>query len=97
MNGRSSQIRNLWVRSCIVWLVLVALAALNLVLAFTPLGGLNLAANLFIAFVMAVISGLFFMGLRSDSALVRLAAGGSLFWVVVLFALTFADYFTRRS
>jgi cytochrome c oxidase subunit IV len=96
MNGRSSQIRSLWVRSGMVWLALVALAALNLALAFAPLGGFNLAANLFIAFVMAVLSGLFLMGLRSDSALVRLTAGGSLFWLIVLFALTFADYFTRR-
>jgi len=38
----------------------------------------------------------YLMGLRGDSALVRVTAGGSLFWLIVMFALTFADYFTRR-
>jgi cytochrome c oxidase subunit 4 len=97
MNGRPSPIRDLWVQSGIVWLALSALAAVNLVLAYAPLGGLNAAANLAIALAMAILSALFFMGLRGDSGLVRLAAAGSLFWLLVLFALTFADYFTRRS
>jgi cytochrome c oxidase subunit IV len=97
MNGQSSQLRSLWVESFIVWLALAGLLALNLVLAYVPLGGLNLAANLATAFVMAIVSVLFFMGLRGDSALIRLTAGGSLFWLAVMFLLTFADYFTRRT
>jgi len=95
MNGRSPAIRSLWVQSGIVWFALIALLALNLVLAFTPLGGLNVAVNLVTAFIMAILSVFFFMGLRGDSALVRLTAGASLFWLVEMFALTFADYFTR--
>jgi cytochrome c oxidase subunit 4 len=97
VNGESSQIRSLWVQSSILWLALIALLALNLVLAYAPLGGLNLGANLGTAFIMAILSVLFFMGLRGDSALVRLTAGASLFWLIVMFALTFADYFTRRG
>jgi cytochrome c oxidase subunit 4 len=95
MNGQRSQIRSLWVESGVAWVALIALLALNMALAFLPLNGLNVAANLFVAFVMAAISGLFLMGLRGDSALVRLVAIGSLFWLVVMFALTFTDYFTR--
>ncbi|MGO8953614.1 MAG: oxidase [Rhodomicrobium sp.] len=95
MNGQSSQIRNLWVQSGVAWFALIALLALNVALAFVPLNGLNVTANLFVAFVMAAISGLFLMGLRGDSALVRLVAIASLFWLAIMFALTFTDYFTR--
>jgi cytochrome c oxidase subunit 4 len=73
------------------------LLVLNLVLAYAPLGGLNVAANLAAGFIIAILSVLFFMGLRGGSALVRLTAGASPFWLIVMFALTFADYLTRRA
>jgi caa(3)-type oxidase subunit IV len=38
---------------------------------------------------------LFFMKLRSSSALVRLASLAGLFWLVFMFALTAGDYLTR--
>jgi caa(3)-type oxidase subunit IV len=39
---------------------------------------------------------LFFMKLRSSSALVRLASLAGLFWLVFMFALTAGDYLTRQ-
>jgi cytochrome c oxidase subunit IV len=97
VNGPSSEIRSLWIQSGAVWLALIALLALTLVLAFTPMGGLNVFANLAVAFIMAILSVLFLMGLRGDSALVKLVAVSSLFWLLIMFSLTFTDYFTRQG
>ncbi len=46
---------------------------------------------------MALIGLLFFMGLVRENTLLRLAAAGGFFWLIIMFVLTFSDYFTRAS
>lgn len=53
-------------------------------------------AQLLIAAVMIVLLVPFIMGLRRSSTLLHLLACAGLFWSVFMFALTFADYATRR-
>ncbi len=95
MNGHQPEIRSLWIECGRVWLALIVFAAVSLASAYIPLGGANLAVNLVIAFAMGGLSVFFLMGLRGDSALIHLVALGSLFWLLIMFCLTFTDYFTR--
>ena len=53
--------------------------------------------NLVIAAIMLLLLATFLMNLGRASALLRLIASAGLLWVIFLFALTFADYFSRRS
>lgn len=88
-------LRRLWTRNVGILLVQFALLYLSFSLAFVPLNGYNTAVNVFLAAIMALIGFLFFMGLNRESTLLRLAATGGIFWLIIMFALTFADYFTR--
>lgn len=96
-NGGSPNIRALWLRNGAVWLALLLLLALSVGLAYSPLGGLNLAANLSIAAIMIGVVMFYFMELRRDSPLVRLTALGGVLWLLIMFWLTLNDYFTRLS
>lgn len=88
-------LRRLWTRNVAILLAQFALLYLSFSLAFVPLNGYNTAVNVFLAAIMALIGFLFFMGLNRESTLLRLAATGGAFWLIIMFALTFADYFTR--
>jgi len=95
MNGQSSNVRQLWIRNGSILVVELVLLAISIWAAFIPMNGYNTAANLTIAGVMALIGLLFFMDLIHDTTLLRLAAAAGFFWLIIMFPLTFADYFTR--
>lgn len=98
MNGHNSNtVRQLWIRNGSILLVEFVLLAISITAAFTPMDGYNTAVNMTIAGVMAAIGLLFFMDLIHDTALLRLAAVAGFFWLIIMFPLTFADYFTRAG
>ncbi len=98
MNGHTSQvIRHLWIRNCSILLVEFALLAISITAAFIPMDNYNTAVNMTIAGIMALIGLLFFMDLIHDTVLLRLAAAAGFFWLIIMFPLTFADYFTRAG
>jgi cytochrome c oxidase subunit 4 len=78
------------------WLALVVLLALTTASAFVPLGSANLFISLGIAFAKALIVLLFFMELKTSAALVRVFAAAGFFWLMIMIALTSADY-THRT
>jgi caa(3)-type oxidase subunit IV len=86
----------LWRDAAIVWLVLCLLFALNVGLAFVPLGAGNVAVHLAVAAVMIVLLVAFFMDFKSYSPLLRLAAVAGGFWLLFMFVLTASDYLTRQ-
>ena len=88
-------IRRLFFRNGVILSVEFVLLGMSFAAAFARLNGYNTAVNVFIAALMALIGLLFFMGLLKESTLLRLAAAGGAFWLIIMFALTFADYFTR--
>ncbi len=88
-------LRRLWIRNGTILLAEFVLLAISFAAAFAPLNGYNTAVNVFIAVIMALIGLLFFMSLVRESTLLRLAAAGGVFWLIIMFVLTFADYFTR--
>ena len=91
---RDSSLR-IWLQAGLLWLILLVLFGINAFLAFVPFGAANAAVHLSFAGVMIALLVLFFMDFRKYTALLRLAACASIFWLLFMFALTGADYFTR--
>jgi cytochrome c oxidase subunit 4 len=58
-------------------------------------GKLNVIIALTIAVVKATLVVLYFMHVRYSSRLIWVVFTSALFWLVILFALTFSDYWTR--
>ena len=88
-------IKRLWIRNGAILLAEFALLSISFWAAFAPLNGYNTAVNVFIAGLMALIGLLLFMDLLREKILLRLAALGGAFWLIIMFVLTFSDYLTR--
>jgi cytochrome c oxidase subunit 4 len=79
------------------WIGLVLLLALTLGMAFVPLGAGNIAVALAIGAAKAAIVLLVFMELAPGHSLKLIFAGAGLFWLIILFGLSFTDYTTRTG
>ena len=75
---------------------LLLLLALTWGIGYVNLGPFNLIVALTIAIAKALLVAMFFMHIKGSSRLLHLAAGAGLLWLLILMALTFADYTTRR-
>ena len=96
MTTQRQSTRALWQGPAIAWLVLLILFAGTLGSAYLPLGTGNIAVNLLIAALMIAVLATFLMDLRRATMLTRVVAAAGLFWVVLMFALTFSDYLSRH-
>jgi cytochrome c oxidase subunit 4 len=88
--------RALWQGPVVVWVALLALFAMSFGSAYLPLGAANVAVNLLIAAAMVVVLATFLMDLRRADRIIHIVAAGGLFWLVLMFALTFSDYLSRH-
>jgi cytochrome c oxidase subunit 4 len=78
------------------WGALMLLLALTTGVAFVSLGTLNLFVALAIAVTKALLVLLVFMELKASAGLVRVFAAAGFFWLLIMIALTSADY-THRT
>lgn len=78
------------------WGALMVLLALTTGLAFVPLGPVQLGVSLAIACTKAILVLLLFMELKASNGLVRVFACAGFFWLLIMIALTTADY-THRT
>jgi cytochrome c oxidase subunit 4 len=78
------------------WAALMLLLALTTGLAFVPLGAVQLGVALAIACTKAILVLLLFMELKACNGLVRVFACAGFFWLLIMIALTSADY-THRT
>lgn len=79
-----------------IFLALVAGTALTVWAGLIDFPGpLNVIIALTIASIKATLVILYFMHLRYSSRLVWIIFASALFWLALLFALTFSDYWTR--
>lgn len=81
----------------LAWVGLLLLLALTLGMAYVPLGRENIAVALAIGTAKAVIVLLVFMKLVRSPPLTWIFAGAGLFWLALLFGLSFTDYATRTG
>lgn len=58
-------------------------------------GPLNVIVAMTIAVIKATLVVLYFMHVRYSSRLIWVVFASALFWLGILFALTFSDYWTR--
>jgi cytochrome c oxidase subunit 4 len=79
-----------------IFLVLLVGTALTVGAAFVDFPGrLNTIVAMTIAVTKATFVVLYFMHVRYSSRLVWVIVASALFWMAILFALTFSDYLTR--
>ena len=78
-----------------VFFALAALTVLTVAVSFLELGRFHTAAGLAIAVTKALLVGLFFMHVLYSGRLIWLVAVAGLFWLGILFVLTFSDYLSR--
>jgi cytochrome c oxidase subunit 4 len=79
-----------------IFLLLLLGTGLTVAAAFVEFPGkLNTVVALTIAVTKATFVVLYFMHLRYSSRLVWVIVASALFWMAILFALTFSDYLTR--
>jgi cytochrome c oxidase subunit 4 len=79
----------------IVYVALLLLLVLTVGAAQHDLGRWNFAVAGSIAGVKAFLIVLYFMHVRGGTALVKLVIAAALLWLLILFALSLADYWTR--
>jgi len=79
-----------------IFLVLLAGTALTVLAAFQDFPWyFNTIVAMTIAVTKATFVVLYFMHVRYSTRLVWVIVASALFWMVILFALTFSDYQTR--
>lgn len=85
------------VRLVLVWAALMLLLALTVGASFLPLGEWRVVVGYGIAAIKAALVLWFFMEMREDAGLTRLACLIGFAWIAILLLLISADYATRTS
>ena len=78
------------------FVALLLLLALTWGIGYVNLGPFNLIVALTIAIAKVLLVVMFFMHIKGSRRLLHLAASAGLLWLLILLALTFADYTTRQ-
>ena len=79
----------------LIFLALMVCTALTVWVSFIDLGAMNSVVALTIAVFKATLVVLFFMHVKYSTRLTWVVITGSVFWLLILLALTFNDYLTR--
>ncbi len=79
-----------------IFAALLVGTALTVWVAYIDLGALNTVVALAIACTKATLVVLYFMHVKYASKLTWAVVSGSVFWLLILLALTFNDYLTRH-
>ena len=74
---------------------LLALLALTATCAWLPLGAGNLPLALALGSAKTLLVAFFFMELKKETTLIRLAACVGLVWLMILLMLALTDYLSR--
>ena len=83
-----------------IFAALIGLTGLTVAVAFFDLGGgrlhyVNAIAAITIAIAKALLVVLYFMHVRYSSRLIWIFVGAGVFWLLILFVLTLADFLSR--
>ncbi len=81
----------------VIFAVLIACTILTTGVSFLNLGRLSTIVALTIALFKASLVLLYFMHLRASSRMVWVFAIAGLFWLGIMFTLSFSDYLTRKA
>lgn len=81
----------------LVWAALLGLLLATVASTFLPLGAFRTAAALGFAAIKAALIAWFYMHLRQEGGLVRLAAATGIVWLLLMIGIMSADYLTRQA
>lgn len=79
----------------VIYFLLMGLLVLTIAVAYVDLGPLGIPVALTIATVKAVLILLYFMHVRYSNKLVWIFSAATLYWLFILLALSFNDFWTR--
>jgi cytochrome c oxidase subunit 4 len=79
----------------VIFAMLMVLTAVTVGVAYIDLGAMNTVVALAIACFKALIVVLFFMHVKYSTRLIQLTVIAGLYWMGIMFVLTFSDYLTR--
>lgn len=79
-----------------IFAALMVGTAITVAVAFVDLGAFNAVVALAIACTKATLVVLYFMHVKYSTKLTWAVVGSSVFWLLILLALTFNDYLTRH-
>src|SRR5688500_11725166 len=79
----------------LIFATLMVLTAVTVGVAYIDLRAMNAVVALAIACFKATIVVLYFMHVKYSTRLVKLTVIAGLYWMGILFALTFSDYLSR--
>lgn len=82
-------------RLVLVWAALIGLLALTVFMAFLPLGWFKAPVAYAIATAKAALVLWFFMEMRREGGIPRLAMAAGFVWICTLLVLSAADLLTR--
>lgn len=83
-------------RLVIIWAALMAMLAATLGVAFLPLGeGVHVLLGYGVSIAKTVLILWFFMEMRREDGIARIAAGAAFLWLTFLLVLAASDYLTR--
>jgi cytochrome c oxidase subunit 4 len=83
-------------RTCIaVFLALIIGTVLTVVVASYDFGALNTAVAMAVACTKATFVIWYFMGVRWNTSLTKVAVLSGFVWLLIMFGLTMSDYVTR--
>jgi cytochrome c oxidase subunit IV len=96
MSPQMRRVLSMWGWPTLLWAVLVSLVAATFAAAYSPLGApIKAAIHLAVMAAQVTLIGVFFMNLRRSRALLWFAAAAGLYWLIIMFVLTFNDYVSR--
>ena len=78
-----------------IFAILMVLTAVTIGVAYIDLGAMNAVVAVAIACFKATIVVLYFMHVKYSTRLIKLTVVAGLYWMGILFVLTFGDYLTR--
>jgi cytochrome c oxidase subunit 4 len=79
----------------LTWIALLVLLALTAGSSYVPMHAFNLAANLAIALVKALLVVFVFMHVRRGTPMTRVVAAAGVFWLALLTTLSLTDFVAR--
>jgi len=86
-----------WLPYVLAWAVLLALLGLSVLSAYLDIGIFHPVVNFGIALTQTALVFILFMKLRGRPSLKWVFAGAGFFWLLLLFGMSAADYFTRQG
>lgn len=96
MNAETQNMLALWKGPVLIWVLLMLLVVATYAAAVSPIAPpAKTVIHFAVVAIQVALIGVFFMNLRAARGLLWFAAVAGIYWLVIMFVLTFNDYRSR--